>query len=243
MTARERRSIALDESTQESLARIRIALLAWFKRTARDFVWRRDRSDEYLLVVSEVLLQRTQAGVVNDFLPAFLLRYPSWERLARTRLSTLERVLKPLGLWRRRAEVLKALSRERVRLGAFPSERAALETLPGVGQYVANAIELHVYGRHRPLLDSSMARVLERCFSARHLVDIRFDPWLQSLSHALVDNENSCLINWAILDVAALICQSRSPHCAICPLLENCNFGRVRRSTQRLILESDVNSE
>ena len=75
----------LDAETTRSIEAIRSALLEWFGRHARDFLWRRAGADEYVLVVSEVLLQRTQARTVNDFLPGFLQRYPTWIRLARAR--------------------------------------------------------------------------------------------------------------------------------------------------------------
>jgi A/G-specific adenine glycosylase len=58
------------------------------------------------------------------------------------------------------------------RKSVLPSERDQIETLSGIGQYIANAIELLVHDRARPLLDTNMARVIERYIRPRDLTDI-----------------------------------------------------------------------
>jgi len=63
-----------------------------------------------------------------------------------------------------------------------------------------------------------MARVLERYFGPRKLADIRYDPYLQKLAHRVVDCEAPAAVNWAILDLAALVCKARGPRCSQCPL-------------------------
>jgi A/G-specific adenine glycosylase len=178
-------------------------------------------------VIAEVLLQRTRAEVVQKFFPRFLAKYPSWKALARAREGNLREFLAPIGLWRRRADTLRRLARAiRVLGGRMPRDRAEIEALPGVGQYIANAIELLCYGRPRPLLDVNMARVLERFFGPRKLADIRFDPYLQRLAHAVLDREDPKGINWAILDLAALVCREKKPLHAECPLRARCKFLR-----------------
>ena len=107
-----------------------------------------------------------------------------------------------------------------------PSTRYQIEELPGVGQYIANAIELIRFGIARPLLDVNMARVLERYFGPRELADIRFDPYLTSLAQAVVDCETPLLLSWAILDLGATVCTSRAPRCASCLLASECNYAK-----------------
>ncbi len=71
-----------------------------------------------------------------------------------------------------------------------------------------------------------MARVLERYFGPRKLVDIRYDKYLQELSYKVVNHDYSKNINWAILDLAALICKAQAPKCIKCPLKLKCEYGR-----------------
>jgi A/G-specific adenine glycosylase len=107
----------------------------------------------------------------------------------------------------------------------FPSSREELETLPAVGQYVASAVLLFAHKRPEPLLDANMARVLERAFEPRRLVDIRYDLRLQALARLLVRSRDPIRVNWAILDVAARHCGPRLPKCDGCPLRSRCNHA------------------
>jgi A/G-specific adenine glycosylase len=93
------------------VAQLQELLLEWLARNGRKFLWRRRNATLHLVVLSEVLLQRTRAEVVVGFLPAFARRYPSWRKLSQATESDLEQWLSPLGLWRRRATSLLALAR------------------------------------------------------------------------------------------------------------------------------------
>lgn len=133
--------------------------------------------------------------------------------------------LQPLGLMQRRAKSMQNLALEMTkRQGMFPDTYEQLITLPGIGQYMANAILLICHNNPRPLLDSNMARVLERVFGARKLVDIRYDPYLQELAFVVVECQQPQMINWAILDFAALVCTKKLDQpCGIgCPLNRLC---------------------
>lgn len=181
----------------------------------------------YERVVAELLLQRTTAKAVDEALPRLLQVYPDWGSIARSTEVEIGMALKPLGLWRRRATTLLSLSRAILRNGGIPSERAAIEELPGMGQYMANATELLIHGERRPLLDVNMARVLERLFGPRSRVDIRFDPHLQRLAAQLVSEGDAQTLNFAVLDLAALVCRPK-PDCPHCPLLAVCPTGAPR---------------
>lgn len=198
---------------------------AWFKINQRSFPWRRDNASLYERVVSEVLLQQTPASRVAAFLPGFLNDCGDWSRVAEASEEELGERLKPLGLWRRRAPVLSALASHMVRRdGRYPSDRDDAESLPAVGQYVASAVLLFAGGQAEPLLDTNMARVLERYFGPRAFRDIRHDPYLQALAREVVSRD-PIETNWAILDLAALVCRPRSPRCTACPLASTCRFA------------------
>ena len=109
------------------------------------------------------------------------------------------------------------------RNGRLPKDREELESIPFMGQYIANSVELVIFDQPSPLVDVNMSRVLERFFGSRKLADIRYDPYLQELSYKIVEHESAKEINWAILDFAALICKPK-PLCLICPIALKCNF-------------------
>ena len=223
----------------------RQTLLRWFARNGRSFPWRHSSARTYVQIVSEVLLQRTQAHRVATVIPEFISKYPSWHCLAKANRFHLRRLIEPLGLWRRRTITLLALAREMNRRhGRFPRAYEEIIELPGIGQYIANAILLFAHRRRFPLIDVNMARVLERNFGPRKLVDIRYDQFLQSLAARVVSKGDPIAVNWAILDLAALLCTSRAPRCSECPLASRCRFGvaRLRRDRKGAIPTHQVAS-
>jgi A/G-specific adenine glycosylase len=221
-----RRSRPRAQPPGESLDWFRTRVLDWFSSNRRPFSWR-ETEDEYPTLIAEALLQRTTARVVDAHLPRFLERFPTWETINRADVEELEHELRPLGLWRRRAAVLKRLAAVMSSEVALPPHNEALRALPGVGQYIANAVSLVVHGERRPLLDSSMARVLERFFGPRDLSDIRYDPYLQLLARRVVDTRDAKALNWAILDLAARVCRPK-PECELCPLASRCPSAGLR---------------
>ena len=207
---------------------LRKRLLIWFVHHARDFPWRSSDSSDYNKICVEVLLQRTRAEAVAKVYPDFFGQFRNWSDIAVVSIRDLEEVLTPLGLWRRRARSLKALAEYvAARHGVFPKDERELSTVPAVGQYVSNAIQLFQHHKRKPLLDANMARVLERLLRKRRLADIRYDPWLRLASHWLVSRDDPIRVNWAILDMAALVCRPRNPRCAECILVSLCNHARL----------------
>jgi A/G-specific adenine glycosylase len=210
----------------QSAAAVRRALLRWYEEHGRSYPWR-SSANVYRQVIAELLLQRTRADTVAAFFEAFIRRFPSWEAMAKAPLHDIGEFLKPIGLWKRRSASLAALAKEMIaRGGAFPETREEVQMLPGVGQYIANAILLFSSGNAEPLVDVNMARVLERVFGPRRLADIRYDPYLQSLARQVTRGDRAAEVNWAILDLAAKICTAKNPRCTECPLRRKCRFGR-----------------
>lgn len=201
-------------------------ILNWFVSHGRHhFSWREKGLSSYEIIIAEVLLQRTKAETIEKFYPLFLTLFPSWRAIVDSELYFIEQKLRPIGLYRQRAKRLKDLAKEMMnRNGEIPKERKLIEQIPLLGQYIANAIELQLLGRSRPLLDVNMARVLERYFGPRQLADIRYDTYLQNLAHQVVDHEFSKEINWAILDFAAIICKARKPLCESCIMAASCKY-------------------
>lgn len=203
-------------------------ILTWFESSGRhQLPWRKEGLSSYEIVIAEVLLQRTKAETIEKFYPGFLKSFPNWITIANADVILLEQALKPVGLYRQRAKRLRDLAQEMVqRKGIFPRDRAALEQIPFLGQYIVNAIELQIFHQASPLVDVNMARVLERYFGERQMADIRYDPYLQKLASRIVNHPQSKKVNWAILDFAATICKARIPLCEKCLLSRTCRFYR-----------------
>ena len=198
------------------------SVLRCAETTRRSFPWRRSERSPYELVVAELLLQQTRAEQAAKVFPALVSHCPDWPALARMPRADLEEMLKPLGLHRRRAATLHALSRAVLQRG-LPVSASELEALPGLGQYMARAIAAQLSSEVVAPIDTNVARVLERVFGPRRLADLRHDPGLQRLALALVPPSDSGGYLVALLDFAAAICKPRAPRCHECPLTA-CRF-------------------
>jgi A/G-specific adenine glycosylase len=196
-------------------------LLRWYAEHGRHFSWRDPRASVYQRVVVEILLKQTRAPAVERIWSAFFASFPEWAALAEAHTSEIEAVIRPLGLWRQRAEALRSLA-SIMRSREFSTEPDELHALPGVGDYVASAILLFAHQQRRPLLDVNMARVLERLFGTRRQADIRRDKALRALATSLVDHQECATLNWAVLDLGAVVCAARTTSCARCPLEHLC---------------------
>jgi len=216
-------------SEDEKVSFIQTNLLRWYKTNGRRFYWRKKGLSQYQYIIAEVLLQRTKAETIAKFYPLFIVEFPNWLSLANTDLKSIEIFLQPIGLYTQRALRLQNLANEIVkRNGRLPRDRKDLESIPFMGQYIANAVELVIFNKPSPLVDVNMARVIDRFFGPRKMADIRYDPYLQELAYKIVDHSKAKYINWAILDFAALICKSKIPLCEKCLLSHNCFFNHYK---------------
>src|SRR6202162_302198 len=82
--------------------RWRQRLLAWYDRSARDLPWRHDR-DPYRVWLSEIMLQQTRVAAVLEHYRVFLQRFPTVQKLAAARESSVLAARDGLGYtWPRR---------------------------------------------------------------------------------------------------------------------------------------------
>src|SRR5215210_9402850 len=110
------------------------ALLAWYRRVRRPLPWRATR-DPYALLVSEVMLQQTQAARVVPYYESFLARFPDPAALAAAPTAEVLAAWSGLGYNRRALALQRAAAV--VAAHGWPGD---LTELPGVGAYTAAAV-------------------------------------------------------------------------------------------------------
>ena len=139
-------------------------LLTWAKCNLRDHPWRKTDSP-YDILIAEFLLQRTDADTVAPIYEVFLTRYPTLNESAIAPVEDVAKLLQPLGLFFR-AERLSTTAKiivERHK-GKVPQQETELLKLPGIDKYTARAILSQAFNRPAAVMDTNVARVLERFF-------------------------------------------------------------------------------
>jgi len=199
--------------------RIRAALLAWFDRERRDLPWRATR-DPYAVLVSEVMLQQTQAARVAEAYGRFMTRFPSVTSLAAASEAEVLSAWSGLG-YNRRALALHRTAAA-VSADGWPREIAALERLPGIGPYTARAIAGLAFGLPVGVVDTNVRRWLVRRFGLDAATPARMLQELaDTLATAAADGREDAWIH-ASMEFGATVCRSRQPACSDCPIAAGC---------------------
>ena len=220
---------------QTDLVRLRAAVLEWYRPRRHAYAWRRGRRNAYRTLVSEVMLQQTQAGRVEPIFEAFVARFPRVEALAAASRAEVLQVWSGLG-YNRRAVALHEAARSIVgdHGGRVPRNVDALVQLPGVGPYTAAAVASIGYGDAVAALDGNVRRVAARAIRGAEPDEVPTAD-LTSDAQAWLDPTAPGEWNQAIMDIGRLYCRP-APRCEDCPLAPRCRFrgaGRAGRPSGR----------
>jgi A/G-specific adenine glycosylase len=197
-------------------------LLAWSASKLRDFPWRRT-TDPYAIFVAEFLLQKTGATTASPIYEAFLAKYPSLETLASASVKEVAQLLQPLGLSFRASRLCRSAKIVAQQYGGcIPTLERELLLLPGVGKYIARSICANAFGQPAAVLDTNVARIVERFFGVQGERVKSRCKILWAAADAIAPKRNVSRWNLTLLDFGALVCIARKPHCSECPLQEKC---------------------
>lgn len=204
-------------------------LLTWYDATGRDLPWRRTR-EAYPVLVSELMLQQTQAARVEEAWPAFLGRFPTVAALADAPTADVVAAWRGLGYNRRAVRLQEAACAIVERHGgAVPEDVEALEALPGVGPYTARAVATFAFGQPVGPVDTNVARCLSRAVAGEGLERGRLQSLADELAEDSVTRAGEDAARWshALMDLGARRCTARAPRCGTCPVAEQCAWRRA----------------
>jgi A/G-specific adenine glycosylase len=212
------------------------SLLNWYRRNARVFPWRVRDVDPYVVLVSEIMLQQTQAQRVTEALPRFLEQFPTVHALA---LATNAQMIRQ---WRGMGYNSRALRlRDTAQLiaehhdGVVPQDVDALRALPGIGPYASASIAAFAFNKRVVVLDVNVRRVYSRWIrQQRTTIDVERDDVLTQFAQQVIPARASARWHHAVMDLGATICTARKPLCTSCPMADICPSANVLEQAQRV---------
>ncbi|MEQ8654921.1 MAG: A/G-specific adenine glycosylase [Kiloniellales bacterium] len=204
---------------------LRVQLLAWYDQNRRELPWRSPPgkpADPYRVWLSEIMLQQTTTAAAGPYFDRFLQRFPDVHSLAAAEQDDVLRLWAGLGYYAR-ARNLHACAQRLVEDfdGRFPSEEAALLTLPGIGTYTAAAVAAIAFDRPAAPVDGNWERVVARLFDLHDPLP-KSKPALRALAQSLVGEERPGDFAQAMMDLGATVCVADRPRCLLCPLKTLC---------------------
>jgi DNA (cytosine-5)-methyltransferase 1 len=207
-------------------ATFRELLLRWHVKNARAFPWR-GCEEPWHILMAEMCLHRTRAGQVETIYQSLVALAPDSAAMVE-RAAQVRNKLRSLGLrWRveKLLEVASVLVDQHD--GVVPDTDVELLSLPGVGDYVANAVLCFGFGRRAVLLDTNTERIIGRV-AGRSTVR-RWQLRLDLYEIAGAPGADPAF-NYALLDLGALVCRANKPACSRCPVRRHCASGRDNAS-------------
>lgn len=130
-----------------------------YRHHGRSFPWRTNQTP-YRVLVSEIMLQQTQAERVVPYFERFTERFPEIASLSRARLATVLKLWQGLG-YNRRAKLLHDCAKTVVRdyAGRLLTDEATLIMLPGIGPYTAAAVAAFAGNRPSTVIETNIRSV------------------------------------------------------------------------------------
>lgn len=207
-----------------SASRLAAIVETWFVKHQRRLPWR-SGYDPWFVWVSEVMLQQTRMEVVLRYYTTFMRRFPSVAALAVASEDDVLAAWSGLGYYRR-ARMLREGAQDVVERfgGRIPSTSDELLTISGIGRYTAGAISSIAFGRHAPIVDGNVARILSRLRGIDEPVAspaLMRAAWMEE-EKLVAAAKSPRDFNQGLMELGALVCKPSNPDCPSCPLRKQC---------------------
>ncbi|HYG71155.1 MAG TPA: A/G-specific adenine glycosylase [Actinomycetota bacterium] len=197
-------------------------LLRWYEDRRGAYPWRGSR-DPYAVLVSEVMLQQTQAARVVPVYRRFLERFPDVATLAGADRADVVRAWEGLGHNRRAvaiSEAARAILRDHD--GRVPADVPVLRSLPGVGPYTAAAVAAIAFGVAVVGVDTNVRRVVSRVAAVADVSPLELD----GIARTWLGTTDPSVWHQAVMDLGRTVCRPRA-RCDACPLAARCPSAGV----------------
>ncbi len=200
-------------------------ILKWYDFNKRSLPWRKKVSTQkkqYYTLISEFMLQQTQVTTVIPFFNRFIKNLSSIHSLAKVSEKKLIKLWEGLGYYSR-ARNLKKTAQIIIKNfdGKLPDNFNDLVSLPGIGNYTANAILAIAFNKKHIPLDGNIVRLLKRYLYLRKNKEIRKD-FIIKKKNIFGTTLRSSDYAQALMELGSLICKPNNPKCVKCPISKNC---------------------
>ena len=176
-----------------------------------------------LLVMGRLSAQCTDARV-NEVCRELFRVFPDMESMANGDIAEIERIVKPCGLYRMKADSIREASRMLITDfdGRLPDNMEDLLRLPGVGRKIANLLLGDVFGKETIVCDTHCIRI---CGRLGMYPEKEKDPAkIEKILRDLMDLREGSDFCHRIVLFGRDCCTARNPKCDECPLRPYCTF-------------------
>jgi len=213
-------------------------VLEWFDQNKRDLPWR--RTTPWGVMVSEFMLQQTPVQRVLPVWEKWLAKWPTPRDLAKAKRSDVITDWGRLGYPRRALRLHESATIiARDYKNAVPQDLTDLRSLPGVGEYTAAAIAAFAFNQSTLVLDVNIRRLFARVIDGVEFPTASPSQIERRLRTDLIPSDGA---KWAAatMELGALVCTSKNPDCAACPLKRQCAWRKAGYPKSELVRKSQA---
>ena len=178
-------------------------------------------SKDYELLISVVLSAQSTDKRVNSVTPILFGKYNSLEKLKNAPLEDLEKILRPVGSFRKKSAYVKNIATilSNNYNGKVPAERDLLILMPGVGRKTANVFLSEYYNKPAIAVDTHVERVSKRLKLASKNDDVLS---VEKKLMKYFPKQEWTKRHLQILLFGRYYCKAIKPNCAECKLSDIC---------------------
>jgi len=175
----------------------------------------------YQLTVATILSAQCTDERVNATTPALFQKYPTAEALAVSRQSAVEKIIRPLGFFRNKAENIRGFARRLVDEfnGELPRTVEEMTSLPGVGRKTANVVLGTWYGLPTGVVVDTHVKRISNLLG---LVETGNPDIIERELNQILPRKEWILYSHRVIHHGRRVCIARRPQCADCALLKHC---------------------
>ena len=175
----------------------------------------------FQLLIAVILSAQTTDERVNLVTKELFKEYGNSCKLSKASINTIERIIKPVGLYRNKAKNIIKVSEiiEKKYKGKVPKNRYELEELPGVGRKTANIILNNCFDDPTFAVDTHVSRVSRRLCIADSNDDVR------TIENKLMEYfpmDKWGKLHHQFIHFGRYKCKAISPNCENCQLIKIC---------------------
>ena len=197
-------------------------LMDWYHENKRILPFR-DIDNPYFTWVSEIMLQQTQVDTAVPYFNRFIKRFKTPCELAEADAEEVLKYWEGLGYYRRAHhlhETAKIICEKYQ--GVFPSDLATIESLKGIGRYIARAIHSIAFNQPSAAVDGNVIRVMSRLLTYdKDLTKAIHQKEIEAHVQSMIAHQTPRDFTQALMELGATVCQ-KQPKCNVCPLQEDC---------------------
>ena len=176
---------------------------------------------DYELVIAVMLSAQTTDVSVNKVTAVLFNKYQTLEELAKANLSDIEDIIHSIGLYKNKAKSVLGIANAILNdyEGILPSDKLALQKLPGVGNKTAGVIRAEIFKIPDLPVDTHILRISKRL----KLADLNDDAYAVEMKlKALIDESKWIKTHHQLIHFGRDFCTARNPQCEKCKISGFC---------------------